>query len=426
VGTTPNFNARRRFRIVSDQPAEPASTSTTGCVICNGERFAEYQFFRWFELELHSSKPTLTALGASQGLCERHTRRQIMTPSLRSATERSAPTVVSAALAALDPKRRPSRAECLACLAVRRHTEHLAYGLLRAAARNDTLAMPICVRHAAFAAGQRGSELATGLVRLHSKLTDGRPSGLSDLSGQDDDAELRERLRSPSIGIDDEPVVDELLERLAVEACPICKEIAENELRFLHWLIDTVSHDPDLPRRQALLLCHRHLHDLGQADVRALMLLAASSAQRITEHAARRVRRQLERRRWHGGDRAASIPNVSCTLCLALARIEERQLELLGVLLGDRGFRRSYQAAHGLCQRHYERFRLSDAEHIARDRLVVRLRTLQWEIDESQRKQGLDARFERDGDEETAWARALVQIDGRATLGRSAGGALRS
>lgn len=394
---------------------EPATPG--GCRVCAVEVDSERVFFRWFEIETYASAPMLEHLYRSRGMCETHARRQLMLTELRGPTKPTTALVVASALASLTGTQKTARRPCPACAAADRHGGLAEYELLRSATTALAERLPICARHAERAASESASEVRDGQRALRRQLSREGLSRLTDVYGLDSDARLRHRLRRPQVDISPDTVVDEFVERLAVDACPVCHELGLNESLYLRALSSAIHSDPDLPRRQGLLLCRRHLYDLLLVDRKSVPIVLPVVAVRRAQEAARRLSWRLDRRRWRSAPPDPEHYDGTCALCRSLGRIEERQLDLLATLLGDRGVRRVYEEAHGLCMHHYEQFGHRDSTGVARDRLEVRLRTLQWEIEEDRRKKAWDDRFEPKRAEVSAWARSLVQIDGRVTLG---------
>jgi hypothetical protein len=100
-----------------------------------------------------------------------------------------------------------------------------------------------------------------------------------------------------------------------------------------------------------------------------------------------------------------------CPACNAREGIEGSQLELAGAALGLAHVRERYERGHGVCVRHA--MRVGDGQsRLVRRCVDERLGLLAWEVAETARKYAWAFRHEPKGDEQRAWLRALVQIDG--------------
>ena len=419
---SPDPNTPKRLALVEPLPAPAADlepATEPGCRVCAVEVDSERIFFRWFQIETHASAPMLESLYRSRGMCETHARRQLMLTELRSPTKPTTALVIASALASLTGRMDKERGLCPACAATDRHGGLAEFELLQTAgnAASAGRRVPICARHAEHTASESTSELREGQRALRRQFARGRLAGLTDIYGLDSDARLRARLRLPQKEISSETVVQEFVDRLETDACPVCSELGSNESLYLHALSAAVHADPDLPRRQGLLLCRRHLYDVLLVDRTIVPIVLPVVAVRRAQEAARRLTWRLEQRRWRSAPPDPQRLDGSCAICRSAKRIEERQLDLLATLLRDSGVRHVYENGHGLCMHHYEILGDRDTTGVARERLEVRLRTLQWEVEEDRRKMAWDDRFEHKGGEVTAWARSLVQIDGRVTLG---------
>ena len=100
-----------------------------------------------------------------------------------------------------------------------------------------------------------------------------------------------------------------------------------------------------------------------------------------------------------------------------MATAEEREASLLLAALHDELTARAYAASHGLCLRHVLALGGEAGAALPRQVLRGRLKVLEWELQEAGRKGNWSVRYERMGDERTAWRRVPGYLDGRVFLG---------
>jgi hypothetical protein len=72
-----------------------------------------------------------------------------------------------------------------------------------------------------------------------------------------------------------------------------------------------------------------------------------------------------------------------------------------------------YERSHGLCVHHSMQVADAQATRLVRRHLDGRLGILAWEVGETARKYAWAYRHEPHDHEQSAWLRALAQIDGR-------------
>ncbi len=110
---------------------------------------------------------------------------------------------------------------------------------------------------------------------------------------------------------------------------------------------------------------------------------------------------------------------AGCGACQAGRKAAERMRELLLAGLQDRSVARLFESTHGLCVRHVLALP-EEGRSAARDLCRARLGLLAWELREADRKLDWLVRYEGRGREQSAWSRAMGQIDGEVFLGGEA------
>jgi hypothetical protein len=105
-----------------------------------------------------------------------------------------------------------------------------------------------------------------------------------------------------------------------------------------------------------------------------------------------------------------------CPVCNRLATARDRSLALLFALLESPQHRASFARGYGLCLKHFSRATELKpppaAGTILAEVEAARLSCLQWELEESQRKDAWSNRPEAPGSEHTAWKRAVLRFSG--------------
>ena len=405
---------------------------TPGCPACGYVDEAERSFFSWLQIESHTVAEVQARLRAGMGMCPVHSRRLVeevggghmMTIVMREA---------------LAGARRRLRHDlgtgpCPACEAIEFGAQRARQMVL------DGLSDPaqarvyfdhggICLPHFLEAAPVLERATLRPLAeRLLRSLTDAETddAGLVPLlGGADHDArrraEWRDRLTDPpGAG----STLAQVCARLGIEACPVCLSTGLAERRYVRWYVDqTAQHDPSL-RNDPGELCAAHLHDLALAD----RPLAAEAIEHKRVARMGRISRLLARldeipepaRRGRGAAvdeleaaRQELVTAPYCPACNARDGIERSQLELVVAALALPTARERYERSHGLCVHHALQVADGQGARLARRHLDGRLGVLAWEVSETARKYAWAFRHEPHEHEQSAWSRALAQIDGR-------------
>jgi hypothetical protein len=404
------------------------------CPSCRYVQETERSFFSWFQIESFSVAAVQAQLRASMGMCPRHSRRLVEELGEGHITNIVAQEALAGARQRLRDECQPG--PCPAC-AASASGEHRARQIL-VDGLSDSVQARAYVKHAGicFAHFLRAvpaveqpvlGVLAERLLRSVLEPDDSRLVNL--LAGDDPDAAARAscRARLP----DAEPSYSTLAElrlRLESGACPACLAVGLGERGYVRWfLARTVDDDPSLETDPGEL-CFVHLHDLALAD-RSLADAAVERKRTATAGQVQRLIGRLaelpapaRRSRRNAGDgldraREGLTDTQYCPACHARDGIERSQLELVAAGLAVTPIREAYERGHGLCVRHAMQMSDGQAARIARRHLDGRLGVLAWEVHETARKYAWAYRHELGGPEQSAWLRALAQIDGRVLEG---------
>jgi hypothetical protein len=419
-----------------------------GCAPCRVGDDAERRFFFWFWSESMDEPETIHRVVASRGLCPAHTRHLIESAKARGLTRLYAYVMRSALQ---DPSL--PRATCLACERIHEAAAHAAMAIYSALGDREVFDAfgahgGFCVPHflrAAHDAPRDILEPLTEVVRF--RLSEGRtaPPDLDFLIGRDADAPRRRAYRAH---LDEDasnerlPVIETLRADACVDTCPVCREQADRERRFLSWL---GARCPSAAGSVEELsgICFAHGHDVVMAvaaanDVVARAIearwLAAietfrerSGAPASAESATAPLRLLGEGalRAWWRDPRAEAsseartrlLAPLRCPGCRERATAEQRRIRLLAAALADRRFLDVFERSHGLCLRHAETFTHDGIGARVWDRWRTGASLVLWELDEAARKTAWTARYEPPGDESSAWLRAMALLDGRVFLG---------
>lgn len=441
----------------------------SGCPACRHAAHGEQRFFAWFVVETYAQQPMIQQLCTSRGMCPAHTRRLLRgedAPMVMASIYRS---VIHHALAHFR-ELQPNAAPCPACESLRKHTDYCLHTIEDALRKepaliDDYLATGgYCLPHLEQAIP--GASLTTAR-RLLAPTLNRRAAQLGAIAGFDPDAEARHRLRQ---GLSDAGMPNQthgtferIVDRLSVDACPLCLVCGQAERSYLAWL----AAEPQLGADDGTTphLCPSHLHDLAALDDDAGTATAVGAAQRWMPYLQRfdqalgnlpprsplaRARRfpgewrraRTRRRKGDGGTQAPLATamgrvsrtrrnalraareilgppaGLSCAACHAASIVEQRELDLLLAASRDRRFERAVDDAHGPCVRHLLMAR-SRGDSAALERVLqARLAILDWELEELSRKRSWGFRHEPAGAEGSAWLRAPALLDGRVYLGR--------
>jgi len=403
-----------------------------GCPACGYVDEAERSFFSWLQIESHTVAEVQARLRASMGMCPVHSRRLVeevggghmMTIVMREAVAGARRRVRDE----LDP------GPCPACEAVAFGTQRARQMVLDgmnapAQARLYSEHRGICLVHFLDAVPVlERSGLGTLGERLLRSLAEAEPDdpALVEMLGSADHdarrrAQWRQRLPEPP---EAGTTLEQVRARFGVEACPVCLPTGLAERRYIRWYVERTAQDDPSLRNDPGELCPVHLHDLAFAD--------GALAARAIEHkrAARigRIQRLLARlgeipepaRRGRGAAvdeldavRQELLTTPYCPACNARDGIERSQLDLVVAALAVSTARDRYEHGHGLCVRHAMQVPDGQAGRLARRHLDGRLGILAWEVGETARKYAWAYRHEPNDHEQSAWSRALAQIDGR-------------
>ncbi len=248
---------------------------------------------------------------------------------------------------------------------------------------------------------------------------------------------------------------------LSQPGCPICLARRQILHEYLTWLGNEVTSAPQFQWSDAVWLCPTHAWDFcstappqGGAQLLETVLLHWSQQLQglllaledkppahlsgrlrrvptyLSEVAAdgqygRGLRRRLDvvvRRLRETPDRrlqrlrSRALRRLECPACRHLTDAAERVAQLLVRALNDRETQTLYQCSDGVCFRDLPLvLRCARTNHeaqllITRER--ARLEILEWELRELGRKRSWAVRFESQGAEQSAWARAASQFTG--------------
>jgi hypothetical protein len=260
------------------------------------------------------------------------------------------------------------------------------------------------------------------------------------------------------------PTFEQLLVSLAEPGCPVCSACDQGVRQYLGWLAQQMEAQLSTAGswESTYNVCPSHLWALHAAGYdRAAMLtgkhaiqewltrldrlssgLSIRPSQRSLERLGQgflvwcganslEISRDLERPqlRWSKVAAVIESPRVRldalraiafrtdrCEACTHVHTVTWRRLELILRALEDPVGRKAYHAGSGLCLRHcIEAVNLAEAPAALAELLsaqIARLRILEWELEESSRKDNWSVRYEPRGLESDAWRRAAHQFCG--------------
>jgi hypothetical protein len=114
--------------------------------------------------------------------------------------------------------------------------------------------------------------------------------------------------------------------------------------------------------------------------------------------------------------REAVFRSNGCQACRHVEETTRRKLDLILRILEDPRGRKVYRNASGVCLRHCvaaaDVARVPEAFAELLSAQIARLRMLEWELDESSRKNNWSVRYETNGPESDIWRRAACQFCG--------------
>jgi hypothetical protein len=230
------------------------------------------------------------------------------------------------------------------------------------------------------------------------------------------------------------PVADFLKDLSADEECPVCKEIRRSWTEWMAWLTDNHSGSDDvcdllpvcpahlratfhLGNRRIAIRSIRNALDLACSQVRLGLKLLVPPP--VPDRGKPRFRPgrlfQREEKPFREVRRVIGRP-LPCPVCHRLSTARDRALILLFALLESPQHQARFERGNGLCLKHFSRA-LTLKPHegvraILTEVQIARLALLQWELEESMRKDAWTFRPEAAGTERTAWARAIHRFSG--------------
>jgi hypothetical protein len=430
------------------------------CPACAFVEERENKFFLWFGLEHYLDFGTIERLDASLGFCSRHCRTLIRLRLYPGTLTHIYRHVMEAACARLEGK--GGGGECIGCGQERWASGHAIDLVLRslsdsAVARAYAASDAFCASHFLRALGRGTRELAgrtypAFAVTLASKA---RGADLVEVfTSLDPDAGVRAACLKnlPPHPLErSSSTAEHLLALLSVDSCPCCLAAALSVRAYLQWIAsENATGSPDFGR-EVVGLCGAHLADLVGFDAGAAGWLAEQKFavwKGVLERFAARelaieraapppearplgskewegilldwLRRVLApQREWQRRVDAAAKELPTCGACRAALTAVDRTASLLGASFADSSLAAAYERSHGLCVRHVLGLAPEDRAFPLRV-CKGRLKLLAWELEEAGRKLDWLVRYEKRGDESTAWMRSMAQIDGQVFLGCSA------
>jgi hypothetical protein len=229
--------------------------------------------------------------------------------------------------------------------------------------------------------------------------------------------------------------VDEFLEYLCTDdACPVCKEMRRAWSEWMDWLTDNLPRGTEV--RDLLPVCPTHLQAafrpgnrrLVVASIRNVLHLACGQVRRGVKELSPpplpdrkkslfRPGRLFQRDEGPFREIRRSLGRpLPCPVCHRLAVARDRAIHLLFALLESPQHQTRFSTGYGLCLRHFSRsLSLKPSERVRTILMeveAVKLSLLQWELEESMRKDAWMFRPEEAGAERTAWIRAVRRFSG--------------
>jgi hypothetical protein len=230
------------------------------------------------------------------------------------------------------------------------------------------------------------------------------------------------------------PVADFLEDLSDDDECSVCKEIRRAWSEWMAWLADNHQVGDDV--RDLLPVCSTHLRAAFHLGNRRF---AATSIRNALQLACNRVHQGLKllvsppmpdrektlfRPGWLFQREERSLREVRhsisrplpCPVCRRLSVARNRALLLLFALLESPQNQARFAKGKGLCLKHFSRALTLKPpvwiQAILTENQTARLALLQWELEESTRKEAWTFRPETAGTERTAWARAVRHFSG--------------
>jgi hypothetical protein len=372
-----------------------------GCPACRYTAESSDTYLSWFALEGHGDPDVLQGLGASRGMCARHTRRLIGQPGAASRLTAVYRYVVAAVTR--DPGADP--AGCPACDQEAAAEDRVLGTLLDDLAGGDRSEYKthggLCLPHLRRTARRARNLDVRWMIRfMIARLCSAEP-GPDVLAGAaDPDAHFRAGLRgaarsAPPAG-----------------ACPACWAAAARERALLAEA--RASGTGGRGTLAAAGLCRQHLRDAAsgvllawQADVAAGRLAAVLDGKpRLLGIAPG----------WLSARARRALADPDCAVCTGSERAAADELRLVSSAPRDGATRqhRPQPSSAQLCTRHVARLRAVDAAAGRRavTELAERARHLVSQLDADFGTRIRESRVSGAGPGVTAWRRAAVFLDG--------------
>lgn len=239
--------------------------------------------------------------------------------------------------------------------------------------------------------------------------------------------------REPGEGIRN-PVKNFLEDLSSGDACPVCKEMGRAWAEWMGWLSDNLSRGVEAD--DLLPVCPAHLRATFRLGDRRLASASVRNALRLARNRVRQgstlisspqdptrgnLPSRLSRSLFGNKEPLRKIQRtlgrtIPCPVCHRLAVATDRALLLLFALLESPPHRARFAEGYGLCLRHFSRALSLEPSRTTRailaDATTAHLALLQWELEESSRKDAWTFRPEAAGTEHTAWERAIRRFSG--------------
>jgi len=218
------------------------------------------------------------------------------------------------------------------------------------------------------------------------------------------------------------------------DACPVCTEVCRSWTEWMAWLGDAVPRGWEVD--DVLPACQEHVRAAVRAEDASLAFLTVDKALGAVldqfrlgvealappsiPESSRTLRRVVQALRGSNPRLRDALHFIGrippCPACNRLATARDRILALLFALLEAPHHRASFERGYGLCLKHFSRAMALRPPPVVGTILAeveaARLSCLQWELEESLRKDAWSNRPESPGAEHTAWRRAVQRFSG--------------
>jgi hypothetical protein len=427
-----------------------------GCPVCRDASENDEQYFFWFLHENYAFAETLESLTRSFGFCAPHGAQAMRNPVAQSPLA-VVHEILSHRIAAILSREATYHARdwkkdtgpsaldrCPACRNRDEKAERTISSLsaaITSPAGLDRYGQPglLCFPHLQASAPKLPASTLLRVLNLHERALAhaGERMGKGALrlvAGEEDVTDLYPPWGQPVSPPKIRDPVGEFLDSMTrTDACPVCEEVARawaewmegmDEMALRGWDIeDIVPICPDHLRtivgarspsasaslRKALGVVSAQV----QLGVEALSLSPATAGRPVLSRLANALGGFGKRRR------TALEPIVRplyCPVCNRLAVARDRILALLFALLESSHHRSTFERGYGLCLKHFSSAMALHPSRSIRAILaeveVAKLSCLEWELEESLRKDAWMYRPEESGTEHTAWRRAVLRFSG--------------